>query len=275
MLQCLGWNGSNLISSTCDTDPTLRGKHKSEQSWGFLYILHVWDPAMPRECQIRMIKYVSYLATGLNLLLRLLLLWLLGNHGGCHILACILRAHWLLMEEWKKNEEHFREQVVASTLVLTDLTADGWPSLWRHLHGGDRLAAWCTPVTLNLHLWRWEGQRRAVNNHAELKPWFCTDLLTYRWGRTPQCERICVSCEMTPKVSDCGWSGREPPLGWRCWAGTRSLNPGIAAMVRGHMSSIQHRFHRSSWKSLTFFAVISAWDSSIPSSLRCSALTSA
>lgn len=112
-----------IIWSTCDTDPTLRGKHKSEQSWGLLYMLHVWGPAMPSDGQIRTIKYVSYLAAGLNLLLRLLLLRLLGNHGGCHILACILRAHWLLMEEWKKNEE------VSENRCCCHSCAD-WPDCW-------------------------------------------------------------------------------------------------------------------------------------------------
>lgn len=224
---------------------------------------------------------MSYLATGLDLLLRLLLLWLLGNHGRCHILSCVLGAHWLLIEG-PKGKRNISENSVLwlkspVTIVLTDLTADGWPSLWCHLYGGDRLSTRCTPVTLNLHLRRWEGKRDVVSNHVKMKVLFCTDLLTYRWGQTPQCETICVSCEMKQKVSDCGWSGREPPSGWRCWAGTQSLNPGIAVIVWGRINSnsIEHRFHRSSCKTLTFSAVISGWDSSIPSSLRCSALTSA
>lgn len=56
-------------------------------------------------------------------------------------------------------------------LAQTDLAADGRPSLRRHLHGGDRLAARCAPVPLNLHLRRWEGQRYAVNSHAKATPW--------------------------------------------------------------------------------------------------------
>lgn len=65
-----------------------------------LYVdLQISYPAMPFDWQIvRMIKEMSYLATGLNLLLRLLL-WLLGNHGRRHILSCILGAHRLLIEE--------------------------------------------------------------------------------------------------------------------------------------------------------------------------------
>lgn len=56
-------------------------------------------------------------------------------------------------------------------LALTDLAADGRPSLRRHLHGGDGLAARRAPVPLNLHLRRWEGQRNAVNRRANATPW--------------------------------------------------------------------------------------------------------
>lgn len=65
-----------------------------------------------------------------------------------------------------------------ATLLLTDLTADGRPSLWCHLHRGDRLATRCTPVTLNLHLRRWECKR---NKHwSEHLVWIIVFVLTYR-----------------------------------------------------------------------------------------------
>ena len=50
----------------------------------------------------------------------------------------------------------------ASTLMTqdtdccsTNLTADRRSSWWRHLHGRNRLATWCTPIPLQLHLWCW------------------------------------------------------------------------------------------------------------------------
>lgn len=48
---------------------------------------------------------MSYLATGLHLLLRLLWLRLLGNHGRCHILSCVLRAHRLLIGEPQRQRK--------------------------------------------------------------------------------------------------------------------------------------------------------------------------
>lgn len=145
---------------------TIGGKQKSEQSWGSLYVLHIWDAAIPRECPIRM-----------NMCLTWPLVWTCCCDCcccGCWAImvgAIFWPVFWELIDCWTKNEKRMRNISGNSllwlkdpaTLVLTDLAADGWPSLWGHLHGGDRLATWCTPVTLNLHLWSWEGQRNALN----------------------------------------------------------------------------------------------------------------
>lgn len=222
---------------------------------------------------------MSYLATGLHLLW-LLWLRLLGNHGRCHILSCVLRAHRLLIGEPQRQRTLQRTVgcvsvgCVPATLVLTDLTADGRPSLWCHLHSGDRLATRCTPVTLNLHLRRWEYKR---NKHAVLNYCVCADLL------------CCLTCGVRHGgvrgfAWAAGWRRRRPTvveavenllqaggveLGLRTWI------LGLLWWYEDTWAPIQHRFPTASWNSLTFSAVISGWDSSIPSSLRCSALTSA
>lgn len=182
---------------------------------------------------------MSYLATGLHLLLRLLWLRLLGNHGRCHILACVLRAHRLLIGE-PQRQRALREQWVVSQRPC-DSAAD-WPDCW-----------WTTFAVMSSPQRRQTGDpvysghpesssetlriQKEQTCSTELLCLYWPVVLTYMWGQTPRCERICASCGMTPKASGCGWSGREPPSGWRCWAGTRNLNPGIAVMVRGHVSS--------------------------------------
>lgn len=65
----------------------------------------------------------------------------------------------------------------------------------------------------------------------------------YRPGQTQRCVRICVSCETRLKVSGCDWSAPEPPSGWMCWAGTQTLNPGIAVRSKGKVSA--PRLHRN------------------------------
>ena len=150
-----------------------------------------------------MLKYVSYLSTGLNLLLRLLL-WLLGNHDGCHILGCILGAHWLLMVEWEKYAEHFREQFGCGSKTLRLLCGLTWLLM-------DDLR-WDVISTAETD-W-WPGVLRS--------PWiFIWDAEDTEWRRTPMLNwsyAFALTCWLTGGVGHrstrgFAWAARWR---WRC-----------------------------------------------------------
>lgn len=121
---------------------------------------------------------MSYLATGLHLLLRLLWLWLLGNHGRCHILSCVLRAHRLLIGEPQRQRTLQRTVGCGSEalwlwcwltwLLMDDLRCDVISTAETDWRPGVLRSPW---------IFIWDAEN--TNKHVQLNYCVCTDLLCW------------------------------------------------------------------------------------------------